>query len=38
MEVAFNLRSAAWLAARWADGIQKVEKVRKMLVFLAFQT
>ena len=26
------------LAARWADRIQKVEKVRKMLVFLGFQT
>ena len=28
-EVAFNLRSAAWLAVRWADRIQKVERYGK---------
>ena len=29
--------SAAWLAARWANQIEKVNKVRKMLVFVGFQ-
>ena len=31
LKVAFDVRSAAWLAARWTDGIEKAEKVGKML-------
>ena len=34
VQVAFEL---AWLAARWADGMEKAEKVGKMLVFLDFR-
>ena len=36
-KVAFGLLSPAWLAARWANQIEKAEKVVKMLVILDFR-
>ena len=37
VKVAFGLLSPAWLAARWANRIEKVETVGKMLVFVDFR-
>ena len=36
LKVAFDVRSAAWLAARWTDGIEKAEKGGKMLYDICY--
>ena len=37
MEVAFDLRSATWLPATWADEIEKAEKLGKCWFFPDFR-